>query len=132
MNRLTKKMMIQDGYRLVQNDACYELYAINKLGKLEDLEDELGCPLEVVFKALNEGIIINEEGFVNSAYDNKTFNKENDSYYDDLTLYNTGVGYYFEDTSSPYGDPECGDIGCWVDLKDYQKTWWLKGEKDDR
>lgn len=30
-----------------------------KLGKLEDLEEELVCPLEVVFKALQNGIYTN-------------------------------------------------------------------------
>lgn len=135
MNRLTKKFNGEYYYKdattiIFINEADYN--AIQKLGKLEDLEEQIGCPLEVMFKALEEGIIINEEGFVNSAYDNKEFNAEKDSYYNCLTLYKYENNYYFEDTSSPYGDPECGNIGCWVKLSDYQKTWWLKGEKDDK
>ena len=32
----------------------------NKLGELEDIEQELGIPLEVLFKALKEGVWTNE------------------------------------------------------------------------
>lgn len=121
-----------ENYKVKNDNRNYETSlqnCINKLGKLEDLEEQIGCPLEVMFKALEEGIIINEEGYVNSAYDNKEFNEKEDSYYGCLTLYKAEDDYYFEDTSSPYGDPECGSIGCWVKLSDYQKTWWLKGEQ---
>lgn len=38
-----------------------------KLGHLEDLEDELGIPLEVLFKALKEGIY-NRNGYIDYVY----------------------------------------------------------------
>ena len=100
-----------------------------KLDKIEKIEDELGCPLEVVFEALDKGIIINEKGFINTAYEHKKFEEE-DSYYDNLQLYKSNNGYYFEETDSPYGDLGCGLIGCEVTLKDYQKTWWLPSDKE--
>lgn len=79
---------------------------INKLGKLEDLEEKLGCPLEVVFKALNEGIYIATEKI-------------------DFFL---RPRLYFSDDYKNW----CFEFafgGYVVHLKDYQKTWWLKGEK---
>lgn len=82
---------------------------INKLGKLEDLEEELGCPLEVVFKALKEGIYCVD-------YDNQEIRK----FITPLCLNTTSKQLYW------YGN----NIG-FPDLKDYKKTWWLKGERDD-
>lgn len=131
MKRLTRKKVYIDEIGNRHNYEGNYVYIVEKLGRLEDLEEELECRLEVVFEALKNGIIINEEGYVNSAYENEKFNKEEDSYYDSLNLYKTDNGYFFEDTDSPYGDLECGIIGCNVALKDYQKTWWLKGEKDE-
>ena len=143
MSRLTKKFEDNSGYTPIVNHPVRKeitLYdfeeedydcCVEKLAQLEDIEDELGCPLDVVFRALNEGIVINEKGYVYSAYNNKKFNAEEDSYYDCLTLSKVGNYYFFEDINHPYGDPECGSIGCCVRLSNYQKTWWLKGEKDD-
>ena len=49
-----------------------EMDCINKLGELEDIEEELGCPLEVVFKALISGIIVeNDEDFIEIGYSDR-------------------------------------------------------------
>lgn len=48
MSRLTKK-----GTRMVNDFREADWY--NKLASLEDLEEQLGCPLDVVFKALIDG-----------------------------------------------------------------------------
>lgn len=56
MERLTEKSKY--GYR--EKDGDYK-FATQKLGKLEDIEDELGISLEVLFKALKEGIYIVEK-----------------------------------------------------------------------
>ena len=53
MERLTEKAEI--GYREKDNDYSIKV-SIQKLGQLEDIEQELGIPLEVLFKALKEGI----------------------------------------------------------------------------
>ena len=58
MSRLTKKL--DEGF-YVSNAPCTDDLK-NKLGKLEALEDELGCPLDVVFKALKDGSIEDENG----------------------------------------------------------------------
>ena len=52
MERLTEKT--KNGYRVKDND-CSIRFDVLKLGKLEDLEDELGISLEVLFKALKDG-----------------------------------------------------------------------------
>ena len=103
MSRLTKKL--DEGF-YVSNALCTDDLK-NKLGKLEDLEDELGCPLEVVFKALKEGIV----------------------YFDDTPIFEGLVhlkaiqlGYCVDSwfISAP-------NVGIFHP-KDYGKTWWLKGE----
>lgn len=53
MERLTEKVngeYIHKVHKFCLND-CYD-----KLGKLEDIEQEIGIPLEVLFKALKDGI----------------------------------------------------------------------------
>lgn len=40
----------------------------NKLGKLEDIEEELGIDLITLFKALKDGVFINEDGSVYKDY----------------------------------------------------------------
>lgn len=120
MNRLTKKFNGEyyrnDANTIVFNNET-DYNAIQKLGKLEDVEEELGCPLEVVFRALEEGINVvcfDEEIHFHSS---PSLNK-----YDE---------FYFSETYYPYGDSCCDatDDSYQVKLSDYQKTWWLKGEK---
>ena len=86
---------------------------INKLGKLEDLEEELGCPLDIVFKALMNGIYTKE-----SELDNE------------LELFvvrgieKKGVSVISKFCSYA----EC-DFTC--EYKDYKKTWWLKENREE-
>lgn len=116
MGRLTKKYDDNSGYEILENNTtCNTMYdvpwtdvenCVDKLGRLEDLEEELGCSLDVVFKALNEGIYIATEKI-------------------DFFL---RPRLYFSDDYKNW----CFELafgGYVVHLKDYQKTWWLKGEK---
>lgn len=77
-----------------------ELIQENKNYKL--LEEELGCPLEVVFEATTNGII-DFEG------------KEHTVVFG---------GYYLFVV-------ENDELICGISLKNYQKTWWIKGEKNE-
>ena len=81
--------------------------------KYKDLEDQLGCPLDVVFKALKEGIYTKES----------ELDKE-------LELYDVrGIGSRGLEVISKicsYG--EC-DFTCYY--TDYKKTWWLKEDKSE-
>ena len=61
MERLTKESL-KNSYVLNPQpnipSVIVEGMIYNKLGKLEDIEEELGCPLEVIEKALSNGIYI--------------------------------------------------------------------------
>ena len=85
---------------------------LTKLGKLEDLEEQLGCPLEVMFKALEEGLYVNFKVLDSEVSD--TIERPSLYYSDDFKC-------YCFDLFSEYI----------VKLSDYQKTWWLKGEKSN-
>lgn len=63
MSRLTEKKFL-DNFKAIKNIspnyvASKEELMYEKLGKLEDLEEELGCPLEVVLKAVKKGKVWN-------------------------------------------------------------------------
>ena len=49
MNRLSYKELMSDYY---PNENILDIDCFDKPGKLEDLEEQLGCPLEVIFKTL--------------------------------------------------------------------------------
>ena len=108
MSRLTRKVEYEGetlygspiGTKCDDFDQLQNIY--NKLGKLEDLEDELGCPLDVVFKAIKNGI---------------------DGYLELILEYDEKDGWYFN-AIWKYND--FGDYGNILYLKDYKKTWWLK------
>lgn len=84
----------------------------NKLGEYEDLEEQIGCPLEVIIKAqINKKIYVNSEYYkdktceIEISKDNFFPNFEFKSFTDDY-MYD----YYF---------------------KDYKKTWWLKEDRSE-
>ena len=99
MNRLTA-----DEY--IDTDLIKSIYC--KLKQLEDIEEELGCPLEVVFKALKQMFVFNKEN-VKIELLVLLSNK-----YNDLCLYG-----FVEDTTQ--------DV--YLSLKDYGKTWMLTKEE---
>lgn len=85
--------------------------AINKLGKLEDIEDELGIPLEVLFKALKDGIF-----FYHKHYGIQYCN----------FVYLCDGGYWRLSITNPRDDFESNlELG----LEDYGKTWALTKEE---
>jgi hypothetical protein len=104
MSRLTEKNKFDAHYgisiskNLLQN-------AYDKLGKLEDLEEQLGCPLEVFVKALKNGI------YYDDKFEHPVFILDKDNFKTkDYHLLVTGTIVY---------------------LKDYKKTWWLKKDKSE-
>ena len=83
------------------------LAADNKLGKLEDLEEQLGCPLEVVVKALQNGIFYEDvANCMKYMVVDLSFNLEGD------------FVLYFDDEEH------------WL-ARNYNKTWWLKIDKSE-
>lgn len=93
----------------------------HKLRKYEAIEQELGIPLEVLFKALKEGIWTNHLFDVDESIEGK-FNFRR------LKLVNYEE-WYLEELYHPYGDANCGDRGICVKLKDYGETWALTREE---
>lgn len=79
----------------------------NKLGKLEDLEEQLGCPLEVIVRAVKYGIYIKN-------IDGEMVNFKCELYYKNLEL-----GWYFL------------IINGYVPLIDYKTKFWLKKDKSE-
>lgn len=107
---------------------------LNKLGKLEDIEDELGCPLDVVFRAMEKGVeyIVKITSIYVCEPKTETTRIVHRESLKEIKLikdvfrgnqYIFIVGY----EPSKYGLKK--DI---VYLKDYQKTWWIKGEKNEK
>ena len=123
MNRLTRKIK---GYYSVDLRTClpmeYEQIensnaCVDKLGKLEDIEEELGIDLITLFKALkdrqvifkhiygleNPKIYLETHKIAGLLFDGKNYG---------LWLYDNGFGDEF-----------------WVYTKDYGKTWALTKEE---
>ena len=115
MSRLTNKKLVdlkygeflaisKEEYRKQVHEAPTYKEIYTKLGKFEDLQDELGCPLDVVFKALKEGSIEDEDGGIQI------------------------VGITIGGDGELYLHAINGDLYL---LKDYQKKWWLKGDRSE-
>lgn len=83
----------------------YMCYVVGNGISYRKLSEELGCPLEVLIKPLLKGGII-----------------DNDGYGVQLT------GLAINGDGSLSLTAVNGDH---YDLKDYKKTWWLKGEKNE-
>lgn len=79
----------------------------NKLRKYEAIEMDLGIQLEVLFKALKDGIYYDDGDNIDFSY-TSLFNDE-----DDCEWYFTTDGATF------------------VELKNYGKTWWLEKPKEE-
>lgn len=73
------------------------------------VEEQLGCPLEVVFKALTNGVYVKD--FPNESNTLKMFG---------LNLTNIENEWYM--ITKFYAN---------VKVKDYKKTWWLKADKSE-
>ena len=123
MNRLTRKIK---GYYSVDLRTClpmeYEQIknsnaCVDKLGKLEDIEEELGIDLVTLFKALKDGIDVYYEY------------EERYQFHNNLRLeYHKTLGWGLVDI---YGSICRNDMPMKLDmefyeLKEYQKTWFLK------
>lgn len=117
MNRLTRKIK---GYYSVDLRTClpmeYEQIensnaCVDKLGKLEDIEEQLGVDLITLFKAKNNGF------YVKSYCINRgeiSFVLKTDILYVDLMSWLIHTDY---------------DNLFYVDFKDYGKTWALTKEE---
>ena len=119
INRLTRQTNIKNNlkkcyyYENINNSTTVDVY--NKLGKLEDLEEELGCPLEVVFQAIKEGIVF-EHNVIHQTIKSKSTHL-----------------FYFQNKWIIRAYVKIANSENAYDryLKDYKKTWWLKETKEE-
>ena len=111
----------------------FEINAKNKFGMLEDLEEEIGCPLEVVFKALDKGFVcekfvLKQDNYKDYPEKWEQWKKENNNELQHIgnTKYlNLDMWYkiiYFSK----------GDTYMEIWLEDYKKTWWLREDKSEQ
>ena len=92
--------------------ACSKVISkiIDKLGELEDIEEELGCDVGILFKALNQECVWIKDKDDGSLFDTSceiAINKDEDGFYIDFDVIHEG--HYH--------------------LKDYGKTWALTKEE---
>lgn len=103
MSRLTRYDEKQKQYIRLASRLAVD----NKLGKLEDLEEQLGCTLEVVFKALENGVYYEDvANCMKYMVVDLHFNLEGDFI------------LYFDDEE-------------YLLVKNYKRTWWLKKDKSE-
>ena len=129
MNRLTR---YHHNGLLVENGGYYEpdnsnyLDITDKLGKLEDIEDEIGCPLDVVFKALLNGIYckheVGERNYWSGTELHISGNHEALVVYENNVYWVTKNGERIKQERTVYKRFE---------FKDYKKTWWLSSDKEE-
>lgn len=106
MNRLT----IKTDTKYITNDTkCMNNKYITKLGRLEDLEEENGCPLEALVKFSKQSIVYTKYGvhkeeivFIDFRL-KRIYITNNRNINDVYTLY----------------------------FDDYKKTWWLKEDRSE-
>ena len=121
VERFTKKnddmgSYTQFGDKYIPNHNIRHKQCVEKLGKLEDIEQELGIPLEVLFKALKDGIW--------STIKLNRLHKENQIFqFEHISLKLFEEGWGLVDLRQSFGETLTGTL---VLLKDYGKTWWLE------
>lgn len=104
MSRLTRYDEKQKQYIRLASRLAVD----NKLGKLEDLEEEIGCPLEVITQALKQEI---------------------------WYLGNRERNYLYQMSANALkfisGDWVITNGSHYANTQDYKKTWWLKKDKSE-
>lgn len=102
MSRLTEKNKFDTHYGIsITKNLLQSAY--DKLGQLEDLEEQLECPLEVVFKALKQDYVYTNVGKRGRL----------------------AIGFYGDFLALFYGKYEM------LRVSNYKKTWWLKEDKSE-
>jgi hypothetical protein len=107
-NATYKQLFDLESNKQIENYVNCDLsIAIDKLGKLEDIEAELNYPLEIILKALIFGFYHNE---IEHTWTSAKLYKYSDKYGFMLT---ERYGFIF------------------VPFSDYKKTWWLKADRSE-
>jgi hypothetical protein len=99
-------------YIIVSDGVTSKQMCLNKLGKLEDLEEQIGCPLEVYVKLIQDTAI---------------FDAKNRLYYVKGIVDNCGS--YVVNTI--WFNKQGEEIEHSFYLRDYKKLFWLKEDKSE-
>lgn len=89
---------------------------LDSLEKYKSIEQELGCPIEVIFKAVKNGIY--SEWII----------KDSDGLYKHQMLKSNKQSLYLEGIICFYAKDNDERV---LLFKDYKKTWWLKEDKSE-
>ena len=108
MERLTK----HNGFGYDFNNPSI-LRTLQKLGKIEDLEDKLGCPLEVMYKIYQGVKVVVEITYWDSL-------DEEDKISSAVDIVSCIHKYGFSTSSGKQ---------CYWKL--YKKTWWLRADRSE-
>ena len=93
-----------------------------RLMEFLDLEEELGCPFNILFKALKNGVYIENDIYGEDA-------KNGLKYFDTIYVkYSEGEIRIGVIHHSMWKGDEIIDTR---KLSDYEKTWWLKEDKSE-
>lgn len=92
-----------------------------KLGKLEDLEEQIGCPLEVYTKLVYDTPVYDLNG-------NKGFVQTVKKYEVDARI---RVKRYVVDVIYFSNEKGAKDVVRGFPLEHYKKTWWLKADRSE-
>ena len=115
MSRLTEKKFL-DNFKAIKNInpnyvASKEELMYEKLGKLEDLEEEIGCPLEVLLKLVDQNELYYQ-------------------FFDELQHW-TSIKVDLRKKVVWYCKQVGGHYACSQPLSNYGKTFWLKEDKSE-
>ena len=123
MNRLTKYRADIQAYDYIELCGGISEAVTNKLGKLEDLEQELGCPLDT-FKIMNQGYVYTD-----------TFNNQLKKFKFDKVFKHTNINneYILCFLFREIEDEDNNTLGInWiVGVNEYKKSFWLREDKSE-
>lgn len=105
MSRLTKKLDNGE-YEMASLFSMHTIQALNKMGEYEDIEEDLGCPLEV----------LKPNQKVEFIKDNEILGANVMGVNIQTKKIMIGSAWSFKE----------------LPLNQYNKTWWLKGDKNGR
>ena len=114
-------LLIKENKELNEEKQRYKemwFLANDSLFKYKDLEEQLGCPLEVIFKAIQNGIYTNWDWYYDEFDINAELSHIDNVYYGVNPFGKISIMFGYKKETI-------------IDLKDYKKTWWLKKDKSE-
>lgn len=100
--------------------------AIKKLGKLEDLEEQIGCPLEDLIAITdNTKSIIIDENKIGETFEKEKWKRVKSFIPNSFNRTYIFCDVWYEDNFKGIRDTLV------IPIKQYKKTWWLKQDRSE-